>query len=139
MIRSTILQLYPHSLSYHDKIFASFPFSPLTFVLSPSTIADVTIGPAKVLYKRFKRLGIYSWNNVVEKSHNDPEGDVMAVRFTNTELFEAIIPRKQLDTVLRKYMGTNPPLSTAVKIPNDCFCELYRMGSADKKEDGKKL
>lgn len=104
-----------------------------------STIADVTIGPAKVLYKRFKRLGIYSWNNVVEKSHNDPEGDVMAVRFTNTELFEAIIPRKQLDTVLRKYMGTNPPLSTAVKIPNDCFCELYRMGSADKKEDGKKL
>lgn len=93
-----------------------------------STIADVSIGSAKVLYKRFRRLGIYSWKDVLEKAHDKPEGDIMAVRFINTDLFKNPISRKTVDTILREYTGAIPPLSTAVKISSECYCELFNMG-----------
>jgi len=93
-----------------------------------SSLDRFVVGPAKDVYKKFKRFGIYEWKNIVELAHKNPEGEIMAFVFSGTELLKNPLGLDKVRQILLKGMGAMPPLSTPVKIPESCFKEIYEKG-----------
>jgi predicted nucleic acid-binding protein len=63
-------------------------FSGTGHVRACSRLEDVIVDGPKNLYRRFRRLGIYDWNHVFELAKRDVETDIMALRFSDTELLK---------------------------------------------------
>ena len=111
-------------------------FSGSGSVRACSSLDQVAIGEAKELYRRYERLGIYEWKHVRQTAHGDPLGNVMAVVFSQTQLFHSPIALDALRKLLCRDMGTVPPLSTAVRIPERCFQAIYAAGHGPADPEG---
>lgn len=86
-----------------------------------SEIMSVEVDTAKSLFRKYKRLGVYSWADVDEIASRHPSSLVMAIRFGLTKVYPKELRRTDLADLLESTMGTVPPLSTAVKIPGQAF------------------
>lgn len=90
-----------------------------------SRIAEVCIGKPKSLFKRFQRLGVYEWADVLGTARKDFERDIMAVRFQDTELLRPV----EWDTfqcILKRHeIRTN--LESPVRISATVFNEIYAL------------
>ncbi len=95
-----------------------------------SLVTEVSIGPAKELYTIYERLGVYEWKDILKTAHGNAKNKVMAIQFANTELFRNPLARDDVDRVVKRFLGTTPPLSTALRIPEKCFLKLYEIGMA---------
>ncbi len=92
-----------------------------------SYLDDVLVARPKDAYRRFQRLGVYSWRDVFDIAEKDLNKDVMAFRFTKTELLRRPVPWKRLQEVLRRH-GKGSQIQSPVKITEACFLELYQLG-----------
>lgn len=88
-----------------------------------SFIDEVLIGKPKELYQRFQRLGVYKLDDIMKISP-DKNGDIMAIRFSNTELLKYPIPLQKVQEVLDNKTTFPSPF----KIQNYDFLKLYRLG-----------
>lgn len=94
-----------------------------------SRLDEVVIGPPKALYRQFRRLGIYEWRHVLDAAGGNLEQPIMAVRFSNTELFSDPISLNELRLAYKTF-GKNPMLQGASHLhPPELFAELYRRGT----------
>lgn len=93
-----------------------------------STLLEVTVDRPKVLFQKNKRLGIYSWENVVEAANGDIENDIMALRFGNTELFSNQITLKELQGVATAHKFKLRLFSIG-KVTQSAFKEIYLRGT----------
>lgn len=93
-----------------------------------SYIDEVVVDGPKEVFRRFRRLGIYSWNEVFKTAEFDLSKKVMAFQFSKTELFRNPLTWDRLQGILLKHLGKKNPLVSPVEIPEDCFLELYRLG-----------
>lgn len=94
-----------------------------------SYVDDVTIGKPKDLYKKYRRLGIYQWKNVIETAKDNLDQEIMAITFSDTHLLEHPLDWKVFQKVLTSHsVKTN--LQSPVKIGTDVFNELY-LGSVE--------
>lgn len=93
-----------------------------------SLLDEVVIGRADTLFRRFERLGIWTRQQVRERA--DAKHRVMALRFTDTELFERPL---YLDELRRLYAGADARFS-APRGPQPAtertFCLIYKQASA---------
>lgn len=90
-----------------------------------SLVLATHVGPACDLYKRFQRLGIYAWPDVLAIADGDPDGSVMAIHFGLTEMLPKPVPGTELRPMIARYRcSTPPPLSMPVEIPDSCFEEI---------------
>lgn len=63
--------------------------SPGTGFIRATSYLDKSVkGAPKELYREFKRLGIYEWNNVFDLAKNDIKNEITAIMFSKTELLE---------------------------------------------------
>jgi len=92
-----------------------------------SRIEDVMIGPAKQLFQKYERFGVYKWPQVLRTAKQDPNREIMAIRFADTELFQHRIGQKQLRRILRDH-GVTSNLPSPVEIPEAAFEAVYRAG-----------
>lgn len=93
-----------------------------------SLVADVVVGPPRTLHARFERFGVYSLEEVLELA--DGNGNVMALRFVNTEVLDRPIDLDELQALwAREGRHFVAPLSPAL-IDERMFCLLYRRSSA---------
>ncbi len=73
-----------------------------------SRIVEVVKGTPKALHKRFRRLGVYEWADVL-KTAGSVNDEIMAFRFDDTELlrpmdwheFQAILKANEINTTLQ--------------------------------------
>ncbi|HEY6248183.1 MAG TPA: GNAT family N-acetyltransferase [Pyrinomonadaceae bacterium] len=93
-----------------------------------SRLAEVVVGKPKDLYRRFKRLGIYSWDNVFEVAKKDLHREIMALRFADTELFTNPIEWTELQRILREG-NCNTQIQSSIRISPELFEQLYRRAS----------
>lgn len=93
-----------------------------------SYIEEVVIGKPKELFRRFRRLGIYSWNEVMKTANDDSSTEIMAFQFSKTELFRHPVTWNRLQEILLKHGGTKNQIASPVEISEECFLELYRLG-----------
>lgn len=90
-----------------------------------SRIAEVCIDKPKTLFKRFQRLGVYEWSNVVQTARGEYDRDIMAVRFHDTE---PIGPLKwdTFQSILKRH-GILTQLQSPCRIPPLVFNEIYAL------------
>jgi GNAT superfamily N-acetyltransferase len=88
-----------------------------------SVVDEVVIGKPKELYQRFQRLGVYSLDDIL-KVRPSKNGDIMAIRFSNTELFKRPIDYNDVQQILNKKV----PFQSPYKIDKDQFEQLYHLG-----------
>ncbi|MGV2336854.1 MAG UNVERIFIED_CONTAM: hypothetical protein LVR18_23095 [Planctomycetaceae bacterium] len=71
-----------------------------------SSLTGVEIGEAKELYRRFRRLGVYEWRDVL-RTAGAPTGSLMALEFTDTELFTPAIGWAEIQSIMEKHKRHN--------------------------------
>ncbi|MDZ4786735.1 MAG: GNAT family N-acetyltransferase [bacterium] len=89
-----------------------------------SSLDEVIIGKPEELYFRFKRLGVYEWKDIKKLSGDNLNNEVMAIRFSNTELFDRPVPLKKIHEVL----GNKAQFQSPRFLPCEAFFEIYSFG-----------
>jgi predicted GNAT family acetyltransferase/predicted nucleic acid-binding protein len=92
-----------------------------------SLLEDVEINKPKELFRKYKRFGIYSWENVYQTAKNNINNDIMVLKFTNTELLKKPIKLKRLINIFlegsQRYQIQQPQ-----PIKSDVFMKIYEEG-----------
>ncbi len=78
---------------------------------------------AKNLFKKYKRLGIYEWENLMEITKNKPDGEIMALRFYQTEYFKTPISLEEFSG-----FGINGQPFGPKHVTNAHFLKIYAHG-----------
>ncbi|MEA5549915.1 GNAT family N-acetyltransferase [Anabaena cylindrica UHCC 0172] len=91
-----------------------------------SRLDEVTIGKPKDLYKKFRRLGIYSFQDVLKTAKNDLDKEIKAVKFSDTELFVNPIKFAEIKTMLNRSIQ----LQSSIEIYPEEFKMLYNRGTS---------
>lgn len=89
-----------------------------------SRLDEIIIDTPKNLFRQFRRLGVYEFKNVLETAKNNLDNQVMAIRFSDTELFNKPIPFNEVQEIL----GKNNQFQSPQKISIECFQKLYNQG-----------
>ncbi|MDW3192727.1 MAG: GNAT family N-acetyltransferase [Cytophagales bacterium] len=97
-------------------------------IVGSSFIENVDIDEAKTLFMRYKRLGIYEWRDIERLTNKDHRKEIMAIKFADTELFPNAINLSEVQGLINSATGKHYTFQSPVRISNDIFIELYRMG-----------
>jgi predicted nucleic acid-binding protein len=81
------------------------------------------VDAAKTLFKKYRKLGIYQWRNLMDLTKGDPYGKLMALRFYQTECFINPIPLKEF----AKFGINGAPMGPA-RLSKEQFSSIYRIG-----------
>lgn len=95
----------------------------LSSVRACSYIDEVLIEKPKFLYKKFKRLGVYEFSDLVGVAKGQDK-ELMAIRFSNTELFKSPVESKEIKNII----GNNIHIQSPVKIDARSFELIYNAG-----------
>jgi len=88
-----------------------------------SRLVSFETGPAKTLYSRNRRLGVYEWREILETAKGDPFGDIMVLRFADTEQFRTPVSLEETQS-----LGITSIFPSPTKITEEQFAEIYRRG-----------
>jgi hypothetical protein len=97
-------------------------------VRAVSQVADVVTGRPRSLHARFERFGVYSAEQVSRGS--DRNGNVMALRFANTEVLRHPLSLDELASMWNESGERFFPPQSPVLISERMFCLLYERSSA---------
>ena len=93
-----------------------------------SYIDEVVVDKPKVLFSRFRRLGVYQWEDVFEVAKQDTDQEIMAFRFSNTEVFDHPIHWNELQEIWRTETEKGLNLQSPAIISAQQFFDLYKKG-----------
>jgi hypothetical protein len=85
-----------------------------------SRLDEIIVGKPKELFRQFRRLGVYEWRNIYELAKRDVNFDIMALRFSDTELFTSPIKWKKLQEILKEN-NCSSQIMSPVSIPIQIF------------------
>jgi len=100
-----------------------------------SRLNEVAVGSAKELFRRFRRLGIYQWHDVLRTANGDPHGPIMALRFKDTELFPNPLPLSDFRRILSETEGKLPFLQAPQHINPITFARIYKITTTRAEEE----
>ena len=92
-----------------------------------SFLDDVVVGRPKELFRRFDRLGVYEWRHLIELAKDDIDANLMAVRYSDTQLLANPIRWDTFQAVLKE-AGVRTQLQSPQLLPPQVFAKLYRKG-----------
>jgi GNAT superfamily N-acetyltransferase len=85
-----------------------------------SRIVEVVKGPARHLFRRFRRLGIYEWEHIKQTAKRDADKEIMAFRFDDSEPLWPVRLLKIQEILKRKITFQSP-----IEITSAAFGEIY--------------
>jgi predicted nucleic acid-binding protein/GNAT superfamily N-acetyltransferase len=88
-----------------------------------SRIEEVFVGKPKDVFKKFSRLGVYQWRDVLNAAGGDVNESLLAFRFSMTE---RLLKPVSLDALQR--IGVIPPIMSPRKITAEQFSAIYTLG-----------
>ncbi|WP_420632726.1 GNAT family N-acetyltransferase [Candidatus Palauibacter sp.] len=97
-------------------------------VAATSLVEEIVRGPAKEVFSRFKRYGVFRWEDVLDLANNDPFGSIEAFRFGHTEPFETPVDLGRVRVLAEQVGAEMPVLQSPSKVPTDLFSAIYREG-----------
>ena len=92
-----------------------------------SIIDEVIIDKPKQLFAKFKRLGIYQWENVYALAKNNVENQIMALRFSSTELFDNPVGFSDLREIC-KNQNCRINVISPYQVSPEVFTAIYNKG-----------
>ncbi|NEO49796.1 MAG: N-acetyltransferase, partial [Moorea sp. SIO4A3] len=90
-----------------------------------SRLDEVVVNKPKNLHQQFRRLGVYELEDLMKLTKNDPNKNLMALRFSDTELFKNPIDLAEIKEILGKRLTLQSPL----RIDKEQFTMIYREGT----------
>lgn len=100
---------------------------PESRVFAVSSIVDVEDLPARVAYRNYQRLGVYTLQRLEDTA--DPNGYVRAIRVTDTEVLDHPVDLPTLQAVAKSH-DTALQLWSATRLPPAMFAHIMRKGIA---------
>jgi len=97
-----------------------------------SSLTAVQIGPAKDLFRRFRRLGVYDWKEVKKTAHSVTD-HLMAIECTDTELLTTPLGWMRLQATLKQHNRQKQTFQSPLRISDALFFDLYTAGTAHRK------
>lgn len=94
-------------------------------VIACSYLDDVDIGKPKELYSKYKRLGVYEWKHLYELAGESIDTEVMALCFSDTEVFTNPLPLSTVQRLLKKKATFQSPL----RVSNTIFETVYSIAN----------
>ena len=88
-----------------------------------SRIFGVDRAPVFELFRRYERLGVYRWDDVIKTTGGDPHGKMMAIHFTDTELFDQPVALN-----FAKSVGVGRMVAGPQPITEEQFLRIYAAG-----------
>ena len=82
----------------------------------------------KALFSRFRRLGVYTWKDIFDTAKQSLDNELMAFRFSKTELFHVPVHRDDLQEIWRQTRGRKFNVLRPIKISEDEFLKIYSAG-----------
>jgi len=89
-----------------------------------SRLDEILRQPAEATYARFRYLGAYGRDDVLEAAK---DGVVEALRFSDTEMFAHPVPLRRLNAIAAD-LGQLWPVQSLTKISSELFHAVYREG-----------
>ena len=89
-----------------------------------SRLDEVIIDTPKELHRKYHHLGIYELSNILEVAKNDEQTEIMAIKFSDTELFEYPVSLKEAQEILKNKTTFISP----TYINNEKFAIIYKQG-----------
>lgn len=83
-------------------------------------------GSAKQLFRRFSRLGIFGWGDLMKKASGDPDKALLAYRFAYTERLAHPVPWAQVQAIIEQHTGRGNPIAGPTRIPEQVYFDVYR-------------
>ena len=94
-----------------------------------SQVREVSIDVPRSMFRRYQRLGVYKWKEVIATAGGDANQPILGFRFSHTELFKSPISWKKLQEILEEQEGHRNQLQAPVKISPKTFFQVYSVGS----------
>lgn len=88
-----------------------------------SRLDEIVVGKPKDLFKQFRRLGIYEWKDVFATAKNNISNEIMALRFSDTEMLSKCLSWDEITQKLDA-VGVKTQLQSPCKIPEDVFFSI---------------
>ena len=93
-----------------------------------SRLEEIVIDFPKSLFRKYRRLGIYGWHDIFKLAKRNTENKIMAIRFSETELFRSPVPWAKFQEILVQE-GIRTQIQSPVLVPKDCFYRFYVLGT----------
>ncbi len=91
-----------------------------------SLVTGQFVDQAKVLFKRFQRLGAFGWHDVLRVARGVPTNRVLGFTFGYTELFSRPVPWRVLRVLLGEHGLAGTTLQAPVRVPPAFFAAVYK-------------
>ena len=99
----------------------SFPYGTTKVIKACSRLDEVIVDKPEKLYRQFRNLGVYKLEDLIKITKNKPNEDIMAIRFSDTQIFTNNLTLKQLQDILKK----RTTVQGLFKITPDEFAQIY--------------
>ena len=103
-------------------------YSDVMSLKASSYIDGVFMGKPRTLYKQFNRLGIYRFRDVLNISNFEEKKEIMAFKFSGTEIFSAPINISSLRDYWENNLHKNFNIQGPLKISSQIFLNFYKSG-----------
>jgi len=98
-------------------------------IVCSSYLNEVVTGPAKEIFTKHERFGIYSWKkDILPLAKGKINTPIKLLMFSDSESFEYAIPLKKVKEILSKNQEKDNNFQSPLKIKNTTFMELYALG-----------
>jgi GNAT superfamily N-acetyltransferase len=91
-----------------------------------SRLEEVIIDKPEKLYRQFRSLGVYELKDLMTIAKDEPNADIMAIRFSHTELFPNPLTLKRIQGIL----GNKTTVQRVFRLPETKFGIIYKEGTA---------
>jgi len=92
-------------------------------IRASSRLEEVEVGPARQIFRKFRRLGIFGFKEVLQVAGGDAESDVMALRFSDTRALVRPVSWDAMRSTLAAE-GINSTLVSPTNIPIQLYFKL---------------
>ncbi len=98
-------------------------------IVGCSYLDEVHIGEAKKQFQRFRNYGIYQWDDIYKLAKYNIHTLIKVLKFSDTEVFKEPIKLIQINKVLLSHGQKKNTFPSPVKISNETFMDLYKIGT----------
>lgn len=96
-------------------------------IIGVSYLDDVAIDLVKKQFNEFKKYGIYEWSDLYKLAHKNIENPVKALKFSDTEVFENIIPLYKITEILLFNNRKRNTFTSPLEVNNLVFNDVYNL------------
>jgi predicted nucleic acid-binding protein/ribosomal protein S18 acetylase RimI-like enzyme len=89
-----------------------------------SFLDEIIVDVPKVLYKQFRRLGVYTFQDVLAAADDNLAKEIMAIKFSETQLLNNPVKICRI----REILGNNTSLPGPIRINAQAFSMIYNEG-----------